>query len=229
MFFLKFRLLKYFNDYFFFFISFFFFWKNSLDTIDPLAFIGQYEDSDGIFIGAGPAPCSNPLLDTFTFELSSNEEGVTMLCRLSRWSNSYQAFDNDLEDWSSASVAAFFRDPKHKDTTGLELSFLASLSSPFVNITGSQLYSLTDAALQTAPYSLNSTIRRALLQAVALQKRSYTACNTNEGGSVSSNSRLSKTFTLADLDHGLKQLQVKAQDRAGNIGLAARYVWFVGE
>eukprot|EP00051_Salpingoeca_urceolata_P014857 m.189555 g.189555 ORF g.189555 m.189555 type:complete len:594 (+) comp18211_c0_seq1:193-1974(+) len=196
----------------------------AIDTLPPLTNIGRYVGSDGAVLGGGPAPCSNPRLQTGqrSFEITSNESPRELFCRLSRWSSLLEDFDGAMERWTPATVQRWLRDPKHLSTIQVREN-LTIFAATLAGVDGATLAALGDTALAKAPYQVSDPPDRAtLLAAIALQKIPYASCRTDPA--VQTNF---KTFDEDELDHGLKLFQVYAIDQAGNSGPASEYIWFV--
>lgn len=186
------------------------------DTVPPTATIFH-----------GPIPCSNPFSDTFSFEIDSNESPREMQCRLSRWNEAYGDFQGAVDRWSSSTVQLWLQDAKHITETQV-LMDLTPYTSSFSSVDGKTLLQLDDAALRNPPLNIDpsnadSDVRMRILNAITNQKQLFESCRSNR-----SEPTFVKTFTPADLDHGLKLFELRAVDGAGNVGSSVEYIWFVG-
>jgi hypothetical protein len=190
------------------------------DTIAPAVSLSQYSE------GGGPAPCTNIADQETTFEAFANEVNVDLHCRLSRWSPAIGDFDGAIERWSSASVQAWLRLPAHLADADVATN-LSILADNLATATGSVLTTLDDVALRQAPYSIDSasntsSLRLALLTAISKQRGLYSVCYRG------ATSIVVIRVAGAELDYGLKLLEVRAVDSANNIGNPAQYIWFIG-
>ena len=195
------------------------------DATPPITYIGSV--SSGVQFGA-PQACMNPDLEAPLFDIYTSEAFAFLECRLSRWSSAYEDFDGNVESWQPTVVQRWLRDDKHVRVVGFNLSVVAPLPD---NTTGTMLLGLDDDMLRGPPFSIDpgltsSPRRAALLLAIKRQQHSFTACQIMS----TTEPRTAATILLeaSDLRHGRALLEVRAIDTAGNVGLSAPFIWFIG-